>query len=150
MKNALRDSWTQYAEQRGLVREVGDAPQGRESLPTSRNKYGAKRTVVDNITFDSKKESARYQELKLMQMAGQIADLELQPEFPLHVMELWRSGIEIQVTTVGVFTPDFRYLDTRSGEIVIEDVKSDFTKNTAYKLRKKLAEAIHGVTITEL
>jgi len=34
------------------------------------NKYGAKKTVVDNITFDSKKEAARYQELKLLEKAG--------------------------------------------------------------------------------
>lgn len=36
------------------------------------NKYGAKKTVVDGVTFDSKAEARRYQQLKLMQQAGEI------------------------------------------------------------------------------
>jgi len=151
-RSALRDSWEQYAKEHGLIKPapVGAATAAREAaaLP-SRNKYGAKRTQVDGIWFDSKKESARYQELKLMQMAGQIEALELHPKFDLHVMELWHSG-PIRIQTVGTFSADFRYTDLKSGEIVVEDVKSEFTKNTAYKLRKRLAETIHGIHVREL
>ena len=44
-------------------------------------KYRAIKTVVDGITFDSKKEAKRYSELKMMEKAGIIATLRLQPEF---------------------------------------------------------------------
>ena len=43
-----------------------------------RNKYGNKKTVVDGITFDSRKEAKRYQELKLLEKAGEIKDLRRQ------------------------------------------------------------------------
>lgn len=65
---------------------------------------------------------------------------------------LWRSGL-IQITTVGIFKADFRYRVVKGlnlGEIKVEDVKSGPTKTEAYALRKKLAEAIHGITIDEL
>jgi hypothetical protein len=144
-KAALRNDWTDYARQHGLIDGPASAP-----IPRG-NKYGAKRTQVDGHIFDSKKEAQRYQQLKLMQQATQIADLELQPAFPLHVMRLYRQApLEIRVATVGTFTADFRYTDLRSGEITVEDVKSEFTKNTAYRLRKKIAEAVHGITIEEV
>ena len=114
------------------------------------NKYGARSIVVDGIRFDSTKEANRYQELKYMVTAGLIDELELQPEFPLHVMEIWRSQTPICITTVGRFRADFRYRDLTSGEIVIEDVKSTATITEAYSLRKRLAEAIHGIHVREL
>ena len=92
--NANRDSWTAYATREGLIRDETAAGQ---IVPTgtisqvgthSANKYGARRTQVDGIWFDSQKEAARYQELKLLQSIGLIDELELQPVFPLHVMEL--------------------------------------------------------------
>ena len=49
----------------------------------ARNKYGARKTVIDGITFDSKREAIRYQELKLLERAGEIKDLELQPKYIL-------------------------------------------------------------------
>lgn len=140
---ALRSDWTAYAEKNGLIEDAPSAaPKG--------NKYGARRVQEAGIWFDSKKEAARFHELTLMQVAGQIADLELQPEFPLHVMCLYRSQMPIRIVTIGTFHADFRYIDQRTGEIVIEDVKSEFTKNTAYKLRKVIAESVHGVVITEV
>ena len=35
-------------------------------------KYRSKRTVIDGITFDSKKEANRYCELKLLEKSGEI------------------------------------------------------------------------------
>lgn len=153
MKQALRNEWTDYARKHGLL---DPAPQDAAGIYTAAPeakspKYGNKHVVVDGHLFDSKKESQRYQELKLMRQAKQIEELELQPMFPLHVMELHRSGgVPIKIATVGIFTADFRYVDLASGEIVVEDVKSEATKHTAYRLRKKIAEAVHGITIREL
>jgi hypothetical protein len=58
--------------------------------------------------------------------------------------------VPIVVTCAGTYTADFAYLDLESGEIVIEDVKSDATKTTDYRLRKRIAELVHGVTVREV
>lgn len=48
-----------------------------------KRKYGNRKTVIDGIHFPSKLEAARYQQLKLLELAGQITGLELQPRFEL-------------------------------------------------------------------
>lgn len=145
-----RDSWTNYAKRNGLIQTDQAPAVDPVARQAPRNKYGARRTQVDGIWFDSIKEANRYQELKVQARTGAIDDLELQPAFPLHVMELFRSLPPIQITTVGTFTADFRYLDIGTAEIVVEDVKSDYTKTEAYRLRKRLAEVIHGIHVREL
>lgn len=40
-----------------------------------KSKYGAVKTEVDGIMFDSKREASRYQELRLLEQAGEIANL---------------------------------------------------------------------------
>lgn len=105
-----------------------------------RHKYNASRTEVNGIVFASKKEAKRYQELLLLQQAGEISDLELQPEFPLVVAEV----------VIGKFTPDFRYFDKRLGRRVVEDVKSPATKTTAYRLRKRMFEAYYKIPLSEV
>lgn len=141
-----RSGWTAYAERHGFVRSL----QPPVSNATPENKYHAIPIHVDGVRFASKKEAARFLELQCWQKAGQIADLEVHPVYPLHVMELWRSGSPIVVTTVGKFTADFQYLNMQTGEIVVEDVKSNATRTEAYRLRKRLVEAIHGITVTEV
>ena len=47
------------------------------------NKYKAKPLTVDGIRFASQREGSRYRELKLLEKAGQITGLELQPVFEL-------------------------------------------------------------------
>jgi hypothetical protein len=117
-------------------------------LVAPKSKYGAKPMVVDGIRFDSTKEARRYSELRLLEKAGHIRDLELQPRFPLEVVELYRP--HGRVKNCGYYTADFRYVDAETAATVVEDVKSTGTKTTAYRLRKRLVEAIHGVTITEV
>lgn len=141
-----RDAWTEYARTIGAIR-ASAPPADLKQL--SRNKYHAEPVYVDGRRFASKKEAARFLELRLMEKHGLIADLETQPEFPLHVLEVWRSGLPIRMTTIGRFRADFRYLNLETGEIVVEDTKSDPTKTEAYRLRKRLAECIHGMTVDE-
>lgn len=43
------------------------------------NKFKNKKTKIDGITFDSRKEANRYLELKLMLKTGKISELKLQP-----------------------------------------------------------------------
>lgn len=47
------------------------------------HKYNAKKVTVNGIRFDSKKEAARYKELKALEHVGKIDMLELQPRFVL-------------------------------------------------------------------
>jgi len=100
-------------------------------------KYRAKPTKVDGIRFHSKKESKRYLEWKLLEHAGQIRCLELQPKFKLVVNE----------KLIATYIADARYLDTRTGEMVIEDVKG--IKTREYIIKRKLFEALYGRRITE-
>ena len=133
---ADRAAWTKYAG-------------GKLEAPKS--KYGAKPMVVDGIRFDSTKEARRYRELRLLEKAGHIRDLELQPRFPIVVVEVGRPGDVVrELKTCGYYTADFRYVDAETAAVIVEDVKSGPTKTAAYRLRKKLVEAIHGVRIVEV
>lgn len=104
------------------------------------SKYGNKRTTVDGITFASIAEASRYGELRLMLAAGAIAELQIQPRYPLMV-----NGEK-----VGVYSADFQYIGS-DGQVVVEDVKGgNATKTEAYRLRKRLMKAVHGIEIEEV
>lgn len=92
--------------------------------------------TLDGIVFDSKTEMMRYAELKLLVRAGEVQDLELQPEF----------RVSINGQHYCTYTADFAY--TEKGERVFEEIKSKGTAaDPAYRLRKKAAELFHGVKI---
>lgn len=112
-----------------------------------KHKYGAKRTTVDGVTFASMKEARRYTELKLLRDAGELTHLELQPAFPLWVhSNVHQRALPVKI---GTYRADFRYRD-KSGASVVEDVKSEGTKTTAYRLKKRFVEAQYGILIREV
>jgi hypothetical protein len=102
------------------------------------NKYGAKRTYSElcDRTFASKAEAKRGEELRLLEMAGEISDLEYQPKFTL--CEKPRITI----------TLDFAYIDYNElatgqrfdegseplGVDIYEDVKGVLTRDFRTKL----------------
>lgn len=94
-------------------------------------KYNAKKTAVNGITFDSKKEARRYKELRLMERAGEITDLELQPRFRLQ--EGFTDGSGKRQRPID-YIADFMY--TEKGIRVVEDVKGK--KTQVYGIKKKL------------
>ena len=100
------------------------------------HKYGAKPTTVDGIRFASKKESIRYQELKLLEKCKEITNLVLQPTYEL----------EVNGKLICKYRPDFQYL-SKKGELITEDVKGFRTPE--YKIKRALMEAIHGIIILE-
>ena len=103
----------------------------------SRSKYRNVKTVVDGVTFDSGAEARRYGELKLLERAGEIENLELQPKF----------DCIIDGKKVCRYRADFSYFTKEKR--VVEDVKG--FKTPVYRLKKKLVEALFpGVTITEI
>lgn len=95
------------------------------------NKFGN----VKTNGFDSKKEARRYEELKLLEKAGQIADLQTQVKFDLDV-----NGIRI-----ATYKADFVYRE--GGKRVVEDVKG--YPNDRWPMKKKLMRAIHGIEVRE-
>ncbi|CAB5220218.1 Protein of unknown function DUF1064 [uncultured Caudovirales phage] len=105
-----------------------------------KNKFGAKRTEFDGVSFASKAEAKRYAELSILQRAGQIENLKCQPKFPLTV-----EGV-----LVGSYIADFSYFLKGSTDLIVEDVKSPATKTALYRLKAKLVKAIHGITIVEV
>ena len=109
----------------------------QRATPPRRSKFGNKPTVVDDIRFASGREARRYRTLKLLQQAGEISDLALQPRFPLVV-----NG-KLVCTYVG----DFSYL-TKSGQRVVEDAKGHRTRE--YINKANLFEALHGFAIVEV
>jgi hypothetical protein len=100
-------------------------------------KYHNRKVEVDGIKFDSGREASRYRTLWLMLQAGAISDLRLQTPFVC----------EVNGKRVCAYYADFTYR-TASGERVIEDAKG--MKTPVYRLKKKLVEAIHGITIREV
>jgi hypothetical protein len=103
--------------------------------PFARNKFRAQKTVVDGLKFDSKREAKRWCELKLMERAGTIADLERQIRYVFEV-----NGVR-----VCAYIADFRY--RLNGSVVVEDCKGFRTPE--YKLKRKLMMACHGIDILE-
>lgn len=96
------------------------------------HKYHAKKTAVDGITFDSRKEAERYKELKALERVGKIDRLELQPRFELQE-SFKHKGKTIRKIE---YVADFLYRDLSTLELVVEDVKG--VKTDVYKLKKKL------------
>ena len=97
-------------------------------------KYHNVRATVDGIRFDSLKEARRYYELKLLQRAGVICDLKLQPVFEL-IPGFTKNGRTYRKV---VYRADFSYYDKANGTRIIEDVKG--FKTDVYKLKKKMFE----------
>lgn len=101
------------------------------------DKAGREARTVDGILFHSRKEAKRYVELKLLEKAGTIKNLRLQPKWPLLV-----NG-----HLIGNYVADFTYRET-TGELVIEDVKG--VRTAMYRWKKKHFEAYYGMKITEI
>lgn len=120
------------------------------------SKYHAKKTEADGIIFDSKKEAARYEVLKILQKTGLISDLRLQVPY---VLIAEQRGPD-EITARGrrkkgklweracVYVADFVYTDTETGETVVEDVKGRRTKE--YIIKRKLMLKEYGIRIKEV
>lgn len=98
-----------------------------------RHKYKAVRTEVDGIKFASKKEAARYVNLKLLERAKIIENLRLQVRFELNEGGTFKYG----------YIADFVYFE--GGKQVVEDAKGFLTPE--FKKKQKLMKKVHGIEI---
>ena len=98
----------------------------------AQNKYNAKRTEINGIWFDSKRESERYLELMALHQSGEITLLETHPIFELQPPFKDRTGKAQRSIT---YEADFEYMDNNYNHIV-EDVKGFETD--VFKIKKKM------------
>lgn len=104
--------------------------EGMEALSgqDKRNKFNATRCQYNGINFDSKAEMHRYFDLDILQRAGHISGLELQPVYKLP------GGIK--------YKADFRYIE--NGVTVVEDIKGGNATQTRTFINKwKQAQELH-------
>lgn len=100
-------------------------------------KYHNTKTVADGIKFDSKLEAERYAQLKILERAGVIKGLELQPSFEL-LPSFRKNGKTWRRT---VYKADFKYILCDGDRIIIEDVKGSIAVITdVFRLKQKLFE----------
>lgn len=120
-----------------------------------KSKYGNRKIEVDGIIFDSVKEANRYKELKLLERAGKIKDLQLQVKFIL-IPSLYET---VRVTKTGKvkdklverecsYKADFVYTDTETKQMTVEDCKGFRTKE--YVIKRKLMFWLHNIKINEV
>lgn len=121
-------------------------------------KYKNLKVNLGNITFDSKKESRRWQELCLLQRAGKITDLQRQVKFVLiptqyekfpRYSEKTGKRLKDGIRTLEQecsYVADFTYM--QDGKLVVEDAKGVKTKD--YIIKRKLMLHVHGIRIKEV
>lgn len=111
----------------------GQSVTSQPETKPKRNKYGAVKKVIDNYTFDSTGEAKRYQELRLLEKAGEIRNLVAHVPYPLYVCDV----------IVAVLIIDFVYDE---GDLTIpEDFKGILTP--VFRLKRKMFEAYYGMKI---
>lgn len=116
------------------------ATKSRKRLSMVWNKYGAKK-ITDPATgfvFDSKAEFIRWCELRILERAGKISDLQRQVKYEL----IPKQNGERACT----YLADFVYKDS-DGNTVVEDTKG--VRTDAYRIKRKLMLWVHGIIIKE-
>ena len=124
-----------------------------------RSKYGNKKVVCDGVTFDSKKEKARYDVLKLAEEVGIIEDLRRQVKFELipAIREEYEEQLKTKTRTKTrtiqkaiTYTADFEYYHVERDEWVVEDVKASpkqASLDKCFLLKEKLFRWRYGRSI---
>lgn len=126
----------------------------------NKSKYGAKKQTITNsdgtvITFDSKKEMQRFVELRYMEQAGLISDLQRQVKFVLIPAQREpdtvgkRGGVKKGKTIEKEvsYIADFTYTD-KEGRFIVEDVKG--VKTPEYVIKRKMMLYFHKIRIQEV
>lgn len=121
------------------------------------SKYHARKVVVDGIQFDSRKEANRWTELRLLERAGAISELQRQVRYlliPAHYEAFERYGKDGKrlkdgrrcVERAVWYVADFQYV--QDGKTIVEDVKGLKTKE--YILKRKMLLHFRNIKIKEV
>ena len=114
------------------------------------SKYGNKRTFdEDGRPFDSGKELRRYRDLRLLELAGKISELQTQVKYELIPEQ--RDNLGKLIERAVMYTADFVYREHSAlgtyPVLVVEDCKGFKTRD--YIIKRKLMLKIHGIRIRE-
>ena len=118
------------------------------------NKYSNTKVTVDGETFDSKKEYRRYCELKMLERAKEIKNLQRQVKFLLipsqyeEVIDAKGKPKQKCIERECVYVADFQYQDAKTGNLVVEDTKGVRTKD--YIIKRKLMLSVYNIKINEI
>lgn len=104
-------------------------------------KYKSEPITIDGIRFDSKKEARRWEQLQLLQRAGEISGLERQVKIGL---EGHCSPIRTPTGRLAHYVADFSYIE--KGVRIFEDSKGF---RTPEYLLKRAILAAQGIEIRE-
>ena len=127
----------------------------------SMTKYKSQKVVdPDGNVFDSKKEYRRWLELRFLEKAGEISELQRQVAYelvPAQYETFKRYGKRGQRLLDGkrlieksvVYNADFAYKDN-TGALVVEDTKSPATRTKDYIIKRKLMLHVHGIRVREV
>ena len=141
MKSSEREQWT---EKYGGDQTGTTSGMRTKNLFSTRiakpNKYRNKKCEYDGYTFDSIKEMNRYIQLRELEKAGKIRDLELQIYFEL----VPKCGKERKA----FYVADFVYY--RDGKMVVEDVKSPSSRTPLYILKRKIMLWRNNIEVQEI
>lgn len=107
------------------------------------NKYRSKKISRNGMVFDSQKEYGRYCELRLLERAGKIQDLQRQVKYELIPSQKVDGKV---VERACNYVADFVYLEGQ--KLVVEDTKGFKTKD--YIIKRKLMLYVHGIRIKEV
>lgn len=105
------------------------------------NKYRNRKTQG----YDSRKEYYRALQLRQWQAEGKITDLREQVKFLLLPKQTDANGKLLE--RAAHYIADFVYTDASTGNLVVEDVKG--TRTAEYRLKRKLMQYFHHITIYE-
>lgn len=134
-----------------------------------RNKLGNHAVVIGGEHYDSKAEATRHGQLKLLERAGEIHDIERQVVFELipsqyeiiPTGEIYKNGAKkgqpkikrVCVEQSVKYLADFVY-KTKDGETVVEDIKGYRDTNSApyakFVIKRKLMLQKYGIKIKEV
>ena len=105
------------------------------------SKYGALKTNVSGIVFDSKAEARRYGELVILQRAGYIGKLERQVVYVLAPAVVIGGRKKPALR----YKADFQYVDNKAFKLVTEDVKGVITP--LFRVKQHLMKSVHGIEV---
>lgn len=119
-------------------------------------KYRNRTARVDGQIFDSRKEGRRWRELRLLEAAGEIRDLQRQVKYTLIPAQREKGTVGKRggykpgkiIERECAYIADFVYTDTRTGQTVVEDSKGVRTKD--YVIKRKLMLFVHGIRVQEV
>ena len=131
-----------------------------DSMPPKkdRSKYGAEKVTVLGMDFDSRKEARRWFELRALEQAGEISNLQRQVKYVLipaqrefYIGKTGQKKAGKVLERECAYFSDFTYTD-KQGQTIVEDCKG-YKGGGAYavfSIKRKLLLWRYGIRIKEV